>query len=118
MKTFAVAILTVVVACLPVRGQDKKNADKILGTWEATKGEIPAGATLAFNKDGKLKVMAEVDGKAVNIEGTYKVDGDTLTTTTKHEGADRTETATIKTLTDKELVLENKKGKTFEFKKK
>jgi uncharacterized protein (TIGR03066 family) len=95
-------------------GGSKSNAAKIVGTWEPAdpKG---AGMTLEFTSDGKLKM----DAGPIKIEGTYKVDGDKLTTTMKAEGGkEKTETGKIKELTDTKLVTEDPKGKTDEFKRK
>ena len=41
-------------ATLMLSGCGKKsNADLIVGKWEATKGQMPAGSTIEFTKDGK-----------------------------------------------------------------
>jgi uncharacterized protein (TIGR03066 family) len=97
------------------------NKEKILGTWELTKSESggPLGATLEFTRDGKIKLSATLDGKAVNLEGTYAVDGDKLTVTWKVTGdKDLKDTETITKLTETELVTRDDKGKIEEFKKK
>ena len=97
----------------------KTNAEKIVGTWEVAKGaELPPGATFEFTKDGKMKMTAKVDGKDFTSEGTYKVDGDTLTTTQKQGPKEVTEKSKIKTLTDTTLVTEDEKGQAVEFKRK
>jgi len=101
--------------------KDKKevpNKDKVIGIWEVTKSGsgIPPGATFEFTKDGKLKVTIKADGKEVTVEGTYKVEGDTITSAgPKGEKPDKNK---IKKLTDTELVTEDEKGKVDEFKKK
>ena len=62
-----------------------------------------------FDKDGKIKVTVDFNGKKIEIDGTYKVDGDKLNVTIK--GADGTETMdmdTIKSLDDKKLVIIDK----------
>jgi uncharacterized protein (TIGR03066 family) len=118
MKTLGFALVACVLLFLPACSGGK-NADKIVGTWEATKGEMPAGSTVEFTKDGKMKINIKAGGQTVSVEGTYKVDGDKLTTTGKGpDGKEKTETVKIKKLTDKELALEDDKGKTEEFKKK
>ncbi|HEY1861446.1 MAG TPA: TIGR03066 family protein, partial [Gemmataceae bacterium] len=102
--------------CADDKKDDKK--DKLVGVWEATKGDAPKGATLEFSKDGKLKIAFEADGKKIAIEGTFKVDGDSLETNLKGpDGKEHKETMKIKTLTEKELVTEDEKGKIDEFKK-
>ena len=94
------------------------NAKKILGTWEAVKGQIPPGTTLEFTKDGKLKVTIKLEDKTAVVEAAYKVEDQTLKITTKREGKEKTENVKIKTLTDTKLVTENEKGSVDEFKKK
>ena len=103
-------------------GKDGKkaasNADKIVGTWEVTKGaEMPAGATVEFTKEGKLKATVKAGEKSITSEGTYKVEGDSLMTVMKTP-EEKKETLKIKSLTDTKLVTEDEKGKTDEFKKK
>ena len=96
------------------------NAAKIIGTWEVVKGGgLPAGSTLEFAKDGKLKINVKADGKTSSLEGTYKVDDDKLTTTGKGAN-DKETTVTVKItkLTGSELILEDEKGRLFELKKK
>jgi uncharacterized protein (TIGR03066 family) len=107
-------------------GQGKKkatSAEKILGKWEATKGEIPAGAVLEFSKDGKVKVTLDLKGTEVliawsGLQGTYQVVGDKLTTVRKVGGKEVTEAVTIRTLNETTLVLQDSRGKAEEFKRK
>jgi uncharacterized protein (TIGR03066 family) len=99
------------------------NAEKILGKWEATKGEIPAGAVLEFTKDGQVKLTLDLKGTEVPIawstlQGTYKVEGDKLRTVKKVGDKEVRDTVAIKTLTRTTLVLQNSKGKTEEFRRK
>ncbi len=101
--------------------REATNQEKIVGTWELTRsasGE-PIGATLVFTPEGKIKLSATVDGKAVNLDGTYEVDGDTLTVTWKVTGADDFKVAaTITKLTETALVTRDGRGKPNEYKKK
>jgi uncharacterized protein (TIGR03066 family) len=91
--------------------------DKLLGRWEATKGEIPPGAILELTKDGKLRMTIKVEGKAMSDESTYVVQGGAIKTTHKEGPREVTETLKIKTLTEKVLVTEDEQGKTEEFKR-
>jgi uncharacterized protein (TIGR03066 family) len=103
-------------------GGDKKksatNAEKIIGKWEVTKGEVPAGSLVEFTKDGKLKFTIKMKGKDISLEGTYKVEGDKLKSTMKVGDKEVTDTDTIKTLNETMLILEDTKGKVAEFKRK
>ena len=113
-----VGVLVLLCAPLLMTGCGKKsNADLIVGTWEVTKGDMPLGSTVAFTKDGKM--TANVKGVPQAMEGTYKVEGDKITTTMKNPaGQEVTDTDTIKTLNDTTLIMEDKQGKTIEMKKK
>jgi uncharacterized protein (TIGR03066 family) len=94
------------------------NAEKIVGTWEVTKGEsLKPGTTLELTKDGKFKLTIKAGDKAINLAGTYKVEGDNLTVKLA-AGQQSTETMQIKKLTDSELVTVDKQKKTDTFKKK
>ncbi len=101
---------------------EASNKDKIVGSWEVTKG-TPPGGVVEFTKDGKLKMTAEgPDKKPLTMEGTYAVDGDSLKVTMKGPGGkDHSETSKITKLTDKEMAFEEKQGdktEITEFKKK
>jgi uncharacterized protein (TIGR03066 family) len=103
---------------------DKTNKEKIVGTWVLEKpadpNGLPAGTVFEFTKDGKVKVSAKVDGKDINLEGTYSVDGDKLKTVIKDSsGKEHSDTDTITKLTDKELVIkDSRSGELLTFKKK
>ena len=91
--------------------REASNAEKIVGTWEGAKGQSK-DVTLVFDKDGKVKTSHP---KEPGMEGTYKVDGETLELNMKEKG--RPATLQIKSLTDTTLILVEK-GKEDEFKKK
>jgi uncharacterized protein (TIGR03066 family) len=118
-----VGVLVLLCAPLLLTGCGKKsNADLIVGKWQLTKPAPPPQAgdmTFEFTKDGKLKMS--LGGKEIEA-GTYKVDGDTVTTTAKGpDGKEKTESGKIKTLDDTTLIVEEQKeGKkeTMEFKRK
>jgi uncharacterized protein (TIGR03066 family) len=104
-----------------VQAQDKtKNDQKIIGTWAVTKSEEAApGTTLEFTKEGKLKLTLTVGGKPIFLEGSYKVEGDSIKVSLKGPGGkEKTETVKIKELTDKKLVTVDDRGKIDEFAKK
>ncbi|HTU18619.1 MAG TPA: lipocalin family protein [Gemmataceae bacterium] len=106
------------------------NKDKIVGTWELTKGggEMPPGAIIELTKDGKMKIsVKDPKGQTQTMDGTYTVDGDKLITgpldkdgkpIKGKDGKEMKDTMTILKLTDTELVTKDEKGKTDEFKKK
>lgn len=98
------------------------NPKMIIGVWEITKSDdgTPVGTTIEFTRDGKLKITTKVGDAPLNLEGTYKVDGDKLTVTVKSpdEGKEMSDTVTITKLTEKVLITKDTKGKSDEFKKK
>src|SRR5262249_34565000 len=98
-------------------GKESTTQEKLLGRWEATRGEIPPGSILEFTRDGKLKITVKVEGKAMSDESTYVVQGETIKTTHRQGTREVTATLKIKTLTEKVLVTEDEQGKTDEFKK-
>jgi uncharacterized protein (TIGR03066 family) len=117
---FAGLLGVVLVVCAgSAQGQDD-NAKKIVGMWEITKagGDLPAGSTLEFTKDGKLNAVIKAEGMEVKLDGTYKVEKDKLTVKIKVADQNIEETATIKKLTDDALEIEDKDKKVDVFKKK
>lgn len=122
MKKVCIALLAGLVLSLVGQAEDKKptvNADKVVGTWEATKGDVPAGSPLVLTPDGKFKLTVKDKGKTFVVEGRYKVGGGKLKTTVKGpDGKDRIHSVTIKKLTDSELALVEDKGKTQEYRRK
>lgn len=105
---------------VPKKDAPKDTAAKLVGTWGVTKspGELPIGTTVTFDKDLKFKVSVEFNGQRLDIEGTYKVEGDKLEVTVKGpDGKDDTDTDTIEALDDKKLVLVDKDRKEVELEK-
>ena len=94
---------------------------KIVGKWIMQGDEakmMPDGTYMEFTADGKVTMNMNLQGKMKSDDiGTYKVDGDKLTMTAKKGGKDDTETDTIKSLTDDELVIVDPKGKEAKFKR-
>jgi uncharacterized protein (TIGR03066 family) len=119
MKLHHLALGGFLLFGLAVLGQaGEETARKLLGTWELTKAEklIP-GATVEFAKDGKMHLRFKAGDKAVTIDGTYKLEGKTLISTLTFGGKTKTEKNTINKLTDKELVIEDEKGKVEEYRR-
>jgi uncharacterized protein (TIGR03066 family) len=125
LKTMTLGLASLLVLGLTMAyGEDKKddNKTKIVGVWEVVKSEASngpqKGATVECTKDGKFKLTFEENGSKTTIEGTYKVDGDSVKSESKApDGKEHKETLKIKELTDKKLVLEDEEGKQVEFKR-
>jgi len=122
MRGVRFALVAILVLSLPAQTKAADNAKQIIGTWDLVKGDdIPKGAKgiAEFTKDGKLKFTLEFMGTKIVAEGTYKVDGEKLTSTLKGpDGKEKTETDKIKTLNETTLIFEDDKGKSAEFKRK
>src|SRR5262249_43618515 len=88
-------------------GKESTTQEKLLGRWEATRGEIPPGSILEFTRDGKLKITIKVEGKAMSDESTYALQGEAIKTTHREGPREVTETLKTKTLTDKALGTED-----------
>ena len=116
----AAALFLVLGLAVTARAADV-DKEKLLGKWECTDGpEAFKGGTVEFLKDGKGKITFKgKDGKEVTENFTYAIDGDAVKVTTKGEdGKDVTSPHKVKTLTDKEMVVENDAGNIGKFKKK
>lgn len=124
MLTVATSILSLMLA-VPCANADKKDdagkdaqtMAKLAGTWEAKKD----GGTflVVISKDGKLKFTAkDKDGNTIaEGEGTFEVKGDKVMSVTKIKGEEKKSTVTIKSLTEKTMVIVEG-GQTFEYKRK
>jgi len=137
MRLFTTAVVVLLALAINVRAEDdKKDKDKgkidkskLVGTWKMTKTDSDdpppreASITVEFTKDGKVVVVFGLMCKELKMNGTYKIEGDKLSTTMKSlkDNKDKTDTMTIKELTAKKLVtVEKKKGdktETTEFEK-
>jgi uncharacterized protein (TIGR03066 family) len=106
LSLFALALLVVT----PSYADDKIDAKLLLGKWEPTGDKIPPGlkAVIEFQKDDKVVVEVDFQGKSQKIEGKYKVDGNKMEMTMKSpDGQERTQKLTIVKLTDKEATIKD-----------
>jgi uncharacterized protein (TIGR03066 family) len=121
MKAVLAGLLGVVMVGFATMAQAQDdNAKKIVGVWEVAKagGDLPAGSTIEFTKDGMLKAVVKVEGMEVKLDGTYTVAKEKLTVKIKVADQNIEEVATIKKLTDDALEIEDKDKKVDVFKKK
>ena|SRR5947209_2542789 len=110
MPRQAAAVLFVLLP-VAIFAQDPKALANPKG-WRVVKSEeAPPGTTMRFASDGKLTLTFAIDGKAREVSGTYAVAGNQLTLRLSHDGKERVETRTIKTLTDTTLVTEDRNHK-------
>lgn len=115
--------LVAVLTSGSARGQDKTDyAKAIVGKWEVSKADdntVPAGSTIEFTQDGKMKLTAKMGGTDLNLDGTYKVEKNTFTFTIKGpDGQEHSQTITITKISDKEMATKDKDGKAVDLKKK
>ena len=97
---------------------DKIDAKKLVGKWEREAGKDKDKdkgftVTVEYTADGKL-MAAFGDFK---IEGTYKVEGNKISQTTKLKDKEQTRVVTVLKLTDDALETEDDKGTKNTFKK-
>src|SRR4051812_13093657 len=114
MRAILSCTLAVLVSCCAFAADDKKDekvdAKKLVGKWSPKEKKEGSSFVIEFTKDGKASFTTTEGGKEVKIEGTYKVDGNKLSTTMKIGDMERTRTRTISKLTDTELVSTDDKG--------
>src|SRR5262245_45850303 len=104
------------IVVLATAGGD--TAKRLIGVWEVTKSDdAPPGATVEFTKDGKILVRAKVKDMDIKVDGTYEVKKDQIVTKVSFGDKSKTETHTIKKLTDKELIIMDEQGKVEEYKR-
>jgi uncharacterized protein (TIGR03066 family) len=111
MRVFLGCTLAVLMAGAGLAADEKIDAKKLVGKWEPKDQKKGGTFVLEFTKDGKLIFHASQNGKDFNSEGTYKLDGNKLSTTMKFGDMERKMTRTINKLTDTELVSTDEKGK-------
>jgi uncharacterized protein (TIGR03066 family) len=120
-------LLAAVSVGLAQKEKSKIDKAKLVGTWTfvktTSKQAPPAEAVIKveFTTDGKFNMSFTVGDKSHKGTGTYKVEGNQLTTVMKGpDNKEKKDTVTIKELTDKKFVTEEKEGGktvTSEFKK-
>ena len=112
MKTvtrFVLALVAVAYIVSAASAADKKPQELIVGKWLMEDPKKKIKATIEFTNDGKVTVQANDKGAEFKLEGKYKfVDDKTIEFTM--EGKDAEEN-TIKSLSETDLVLLDKRGK-------
>jgi uncharacterized protein (TIGR03066 family) len=111
---------TLIVLCLALVGTaGSDTAKKLIGVWELSKADNspPGAVTVEFTKDNKLKLRIKANDKELKIDGTYELKDNDIVSMLTFEGQTKTETNKIKKLTEKELVIEDEKGKVEEYKR-
>jgi uncharacterized protein (TIGR03066 family) len=110
LRAMAVGVvLALVLPAGPAAGASTK--DRLVATWVAVKGNIPKGSTVVFTRDGKVTITAKIGDTPRTAEGTYQAGGNRIKIIQKVAGQKITYTLTIKSLTNRELVTEDKDGK-------
>jgi len=107
VRWMSALVLALVCVTFTSAFQDKIDAGKIVGKWEPDTKDAPAGAKIVMEmtKDNKLTVNAEFNGQKLNMEGTYKLEGNKLNVKMKiPSGEEKSTTLTIVKLNDEELI--------------
>jgi len=124
MRLFSVAVAVLLALAFTAQADDKKEEKKgkidkakLVGTWalEKSEGDIKVSIKMEFTKDDKLNVTLGVMGNEIKVNGTYKLEGDKLSVTMKDKDKEKTDTMTVKEVTDKKLTLADKSGKSETF---
>jgi uncharacterized protein (TIGR03066 family) len=91
--------------------KDKVDAKLLVGKWTLDDKEKRDRLFLEFKKDGKLVMSLDFGGgKEFKLDGTYKVDGNKITSKINFMGQEKSETHTIDSLTATKLVTTDEKG--------
>lgn len=105
--------------CSGLLAEDKKadpiDAKKVVGKWEPKATKEGVRVVLEFTKDGKASLTRTDDGVERTFGGTYKVDGNKVTTILKWGDKEQTDTRTVSKLTDTEMVSADEKGREMTF---
>jgi uncharacterized protein (TIGR03066 family) len=124
MRTAMLTLLTIVLVGFSARADEKPitvDKEKLVGKWEAVKGELPPGSLLEITKDGKLTLTITVKEKdkekKLVMTGTYTLKGNVVHVSLKDGEKEHTDDNTIKELTDEKLVSVDDTGKKDEFKR-
>ena len=115
MRAFLGTWLALGLAC-GATAEEKKgekiDAKLLVGKWTQVAPKGGPQVKMEFSADGTASGIVEATGATYKITGTYKLDGDKLTTVTRLDEM-KQETkggGTITTLTDKALELTDTKG--------
>jgi uncharacterized protein (TIGR03066 family) len=84
---------------------------ELVGKWVVLEGP-QEGATFDFFRGGTMKGKVNIGGREGIVNGRVRMDGKNLLWTTRHSqtGAEDSRSKIIRTLTAKELVLEDEQG--------
>ena len=113
MLGFGLAVL--LVASAAVADDDKVDAKKLVGKWEAKGLGDGESIVLEFKGDGKAALTASYGEEQERGSGSYALDGNKLSITLTVAGETETKTVTVARLTDAELVWTTKSGKEWTF---
>lgn len=101
---------------------DTKNYPKlIVGTWKVTKADentVPQGAVFEMGADGKLKIRISPGDQELVLDGTYRVEGSSLTINVRvgdQEG--KTKKLEIRKLDESSLILADSEKNSAELKR-
>jgi uncharacterized protein (TIGR03066 family) len=109
---FWLLVAVPVAGAAPVpKSVPKSNAELLVGTWKLTKssvGENRTSLSVEFAKDGTLTIRQSPAGENTEptvYTGTYKVEADRIPYSVMTDSGEKSETLTIKKLTDDELIV-------------
>lgn len=111
LRTLLMFALTLVAVTVASARDEKIDAKLLLGKWSVENAPPGVKAVIEFKKDDTVQLEVDANGNLRKLEGTYKVEDDTLEITLNRNGQEKTQKVKILKLTEKEAKLkDNDKG--------
>lgn len=109
---------TLLVTCGTVAFDDKIDGKLLIGKWEPDMAPPGLKISIEFQKDNKVVINVDFQGKMEKVEGSYKLENDQLSLTLTKGGQEKTQKAKIIKLTEKEVsIKDDEKGEVQTMKK-
>lgn len=107
---YGLAALTLMFVTASMPAQDKS---MLTGkAWKVVKSEhAPPGTTMTFGADGKLMLTMPLEGKEMQMPGSYTLTGTNLILKFTNNGRDITDSRVIKKLSETTLITEDRNRK-------
>ena len=103
----ACTLLALFLCISVIDAQDKYDARLPLGKWEPDNAPPGLKATIEFQKDNKIEISVDFQGKQQKTEGTYKLEGESLTFKFTRDGKDRQQKGKVIKLNNRELIIKD-----------
>jgi uncharacterized protein (TIGR03066 family) len=105
-------LMTLSAAAAAPEKSEKITPDKLIGKWqpiEAKKDSPPT--SMEFTKDGKARVVAELGGQSIELNGTYTLTGNQLRLSIQFgDNATPNDFKVVSVTSDRLLLVDSKKN--------